>query len=68
MLIIFHFQSLQHDKNLVLSKNRLELLKHIDARMKDDGLLQTKYKLTKKIETELFTKLVVNLLYDDHVT
>ena len=36
--------------------------------MKEDGLLQTKYKLTNKIETELFTKLVVNLLYDDYVT
>ena len=65
--MIHHFQSLQHQKNLVKSKDRFELLKHVEARMNEDGLKQTKYQVVGRIETELFTKITVSLLYDEHL-
>ena len=65
--MIHHFQSLQHQKNLVRSKDRLELLKHVEARMNEDGLKQTKYQVVGRIETELFTKITVSLLYDEQL-
>ena len=65
--MIHHFQSLQHQKNLVTSKDRLELLKHVEARMNEDGLKQTKYQVVGRIETELFTKITVSLLYDEQL-
>ena len=65
--MIHHFQSLQHQKNLVKSKDRFELLKHVEARMNEDGLKQTKYQVVGRIETELFTKITVSLLYDEQL-
>ena len=49
-----------------MGKNRYKGLnkKIVASRIDTDGLLQTKYKVVSKTESELFTKLVVNLLYD----
>ena len=65
--MIPHFQSLQHQQNLVVSKDRHELLKNTEARMHKDGLNQTRYQVVGRIETELFTKITVNLLYEEHL-
>ena len=50
-----------------MSKDRHELLKHTEARMNKDGLNQTRYQVVGRIETELFTKISVNLLYKEHL-
>ena len=65
--MIHHFQSLQHQKNLVKSEDRYKLLKQVKVRMNEDGLKQTKYQVADILETELFTKITVNLLYDEHL-
>ena len=65
--MILHFQSLQHQQNLVMSKDRHELLKNTKARMHKDGLNQTRYQVVGRIETELFTKITVNLSYKEHL-
>ena len=61
-----YLQSLQHEKNFILSKTRLNGFnrKHVASRIDKDGLLQTKYKLVSKMKNELFTTFTVNLLYD----
>ena len=35
--------------------------------MNIDGLKQTRYQVVGRIETELFTKITVSLLYDEHL-
>ena len=35
--------------------------------MNKDGLKQTRYQVVDRIETELFTKVIVNLLYEEHL-
>ena len=35
--------------------------------MHKDGLNQTRYQVVGRIETELFTKITVNLLYEEHL-
>ena len=35
--------------------------------MSKDGLKQTRYQVVGRIETELFTKITVSLLYDEHL-
>ena len=35
--------------------------------MGQDGIMQTKYHLISKVETELYIKLNVNLLYEEDV-
>ena len=35
--------------------------------MNIDGLKQTRYQVVDRIETELFTKVIVNLLYEEHL-
>ena len=65
--MILHFQSLQHQQNLVMSKDRHKLLNNTKARMHNDGLNQTRYQVAGRIETELFTKITVNLSYKEHL-
>jgi len=61
------FKSLQHQQNLVMSKDRHKLLNNTKARMHNDGLNQTRYQVAGRIETELFTKITVNLSYKEHL-
>ena len=35
--------------------------------MNNDGLKQTRYEVVDRIETDLFTKVTVSLLYDEHL-
>ena len=35
--------------------------------MSNDGIYQTKYQVVNKVETEVFTKISVNLLYGDYI-
>ena len=50
-----------------MSKDRHELLNNTKARMHKDGLNQTRYQVADRIETELFTKITVNLSYKEHL-
>ena len=43
------------------------MLKQVKARMNKDGLKQTRYQVVGRIETELFTKITVSLLYEEHL-
>ena len=45
----------------------MELLKTGTARMSSDGITHTRYSLTNKVETELFTMITVDLLYEDEI-
>ena len=63
----FVLQSLQHEQNLVLSKDRFELLENSTERMVQDGIMQAKYDLISKVETELYIKLNVDLLFEKEV-
>ena len=45
----------------------MELLKTGTARMSSDGIMDTRYSLTNKVETELFTMITVDLLYEDEI-
>ena len=66
MRYTFLLQSLQHAQNSILGKNRFKGFnrKNVASRIDTDGLLQTKYKLVGRTEDELFTKFIVNPLYD----
>ena len=51
----------------VSSKHLLEKYwKVISRTIDEDGLIQTKYIHINIVETELFTKITINLLYEEH--
>ena len=44
------------------------LLKNGTGRMYEDGIDQTQYKVLSTVSTELFTKISVDLLYEDYIS
>ena len=44
------------------------LLRTATARIDEDGLNQTQYKVLSTVVTDLFTKISVDLLYSDYIT
>ena len=43
------------------------LLKNGTARLMEDGINQTRYKVIKRVVTELYTKISVDLLYEEYM-
>ena len=46
----------------------MHLLRTATARIDEDGLNQTQYKVLSTVVTDLFTKISVDLLYSDYIT
>ena len=63
----YFFLSFQHKKHTNINKDRFRLLNNATERMNHDGINQTRYQVISKVVTEIFTKISVNLLYQDYV-
>ena len=67
LFLSYLFQSLTHQQNKDTNDNRMYLLKNGTARIDEDGLNQTQYKVLSTVVTDLFTKISVDLLYADYI-
>ena len=52
----------------MINENRMFLLKDGMARKNEDGVRQTQYDVISEVTNEIFTKISVDLLYEDYIS